>query len=297
MCRRDTACAGSRRPGKPRDRSELSQHPRGMPQLGQQMLQAHAQILAEAVPDAAPRWRYAYTMPVIAKLIPRRNRTWTEIVIEGAVSVRLPNEHVPGGLAAGEPITPELWDALSVQSAYDLLYDKALRLLSRREHFIAELKRKLEGPQVSEAHVARAVAECQRMGYLDDRRAATTFTAQLLARGGIGRAKLRQELFTRGCPPALAAEIVQTQAGAIDEAGEVARLLAAHRQHFASKLASLSRKLKPAARSERELAMQLRLRLSAAVAAYLAGRGFSGEDTRHAAVRFVQDLLGVAEEG
>ena len=43
--------------------------------------------------------------------------------------------------------------------------------------------------------------------------------------------------------------------------------------------------------------MQLRLRLSAAVAAYLAGRGFSGEDTRHAAVRFVQDLLGVAEEG
>jgi len=235
-------------------------------------------------------------MPLIAKLIPRRNRTWTEIVIDGGDSLRLPNEHIPAGLAAGEPIAPELWAELAAQSAYDLLYDKALRLLSRREHFVAELQRKLQAPSVSEAHVARVIGECKRMGYLDDRRAATTFVAQLLGRGGIGRAKLRQELFTRGCPPALAAEIVQAQAGAIDEAGEVARLLTGHRPQFSSKLAQLRRKLAPAARSERELAMQLRLRLSAAVAAYRAGRGFSGEDTRSAAVRFVQELLGDASD-
>ncbi len=74
----------------------------------------------------------------------------------------------------------------------------ALRLLTRRDHSVAELREKLAARGIDAGAVAEAVTRLTADGYLDDTRYAAFFAAAAL-RGGRGFGpRLKQELRRRG---------------------------------------------------------------------------------------------------
>jgi SOS response regulatory protein OraA/RecX len=231
-------------------------------------------------------------MPIVAKLVLRRNRAWVQVVPGAGEAFTLPLQHAPAWLCAGMEVDPAAWDELRATAAYYTLLDKALALLARSEHFEAGLRRKLRDRERDAALVERVIAECRRQGYIDDARAAGLCAAQLVARGGVGRGRIKAELYRRGCPRELIDAALAEHAGQIDEAAEVAQLLAQRRKHFSSKLATLRRKLAQKQPDARRRAFELKRLFSAAVGNYLAAQGFSGDEARAAAQRYVLALLG-----
>lgn len=77
-------------------------------------------------------------------------------------------------------------------------YERAVALLASRSHFRAELRAKLAARGYAEDEVAAALDRLAENGLLDDRRTAEAFLAERLARGPLGRARLRAELLKRG---------------------------------------------------------------------------------------------------
>lgn len=73
----------------------------------------------------------------------------------------------------------------------------ALRILARRDHSVAELVRKLARRGYAEDAIQRVVAECGRLGYLDDGRAADQVIDRMKRRG-MGARRIRHELQQRG---------------------------------------------------------------------------------------------------
>jgi regulatory protein len=89
-------------------------------------------------------------------------------------------------------------------------YDRACDLLARRPHFRAELAAKLGRRGYPPAETAAAIDRLAAQGYLDDGAAARGFVASRLARGALGRERLRAELAQRGAPPdAIAAALAE----------------------------------------------------------------------------------------
>ena len=104
-------------------------------------------------------------------------------------------------------------------------FEKALELLAVREHFRAELEEKLVRRGFGQPEIEAALERCERLGYLDDRRAAERFVEVHAVRKGWGRRRLEQELRRRGAP----AEVI-AGAAAISRETEVAALgMALHR--------------------------------------------------------------------
>jgi len=143
----------------------------------------------------------------------------------------------------------------SDETAPDDVYLRALNLLARRDHSVAELKRKLVARGFSDILVADALERLRRQGYLDDRRFAERWAESAL-RGGKGfGVRLLLELQRRGIDRETAAEVV---AGAASEHGE--------RQVLAAVVAKRFSAFDPVNASQKE-----RQR----VYAYLQRRGFS----------------------
>ena len=84
-------------------------------------------------------------------------------------------------------------------------YERALRLLARRPHFTAELRAKLERKGYSQEEADGAVAELLQKRYLDDLDTARQRVRQRLARGPLGRPRLKADLLRRGASPEVAA--------------------------------------------------------------------------------------------
>ena len=82
-------------------------------------------------------------------------------------------------------------------TVYPNALKSALRILARREHSVVELSRKLSRRGYEEETVGRVVAECERLQYLDDRRAADQLVSRLQRRG-LGLRRIRYELEKRG---------------------------------------------------------------------------------------------------
>ena len=83
------------------------------------------------------------------------------------------------------------------EGAYRAAMTGALKLLSVRDHSTVELTRKLVRRGHAEAVLAEVVAECLRLGYLDDARVAQQ-TIDRLKRKGCGIQRIRRELALRG---------------------------------------------------------------------------------------------------
>lgn len=230
-------------------------------------------------------------MPVVLKLLARRNQAWIQIVPDSGDPASLPYEQVPPGLSEGARLSADEWAEITQRSRYYVLLNKALSLLARREHFEAELKRKLWQRERDAALVERVLAECRRLGYIDDLRAANILAAQLVARGGMGRLRIKAELIRHGCPREMLDAALQEHALQIDEALETRNLLEQRRRHFTAKREALQRKLSKL-EDVRRREHELRRQLGAAVYNYLAAQGLTGDDARGVGRRFVQELLG-----
>lgn len=73
----------------------------------------------------------------------------------------------------------------------------ALRILARRDHSVAELRAKLSRRGYAEETIRRVLAECRRMDYLDDSRAARQLIDRMKRRG-MGVRRIRYELQNKG---------------------------------------------------------------------------------------------------
>ena len=105
-------------------------------------------------------------------------------------------------------------------------FDQSLRLLTRRDHSVAELRRKLALRGYAPATVETVLDRLTRLGYLDDRRFATLW-AEAALRGGKGVGpRLRQELQRRGVASELIAETLEQLASEHDEHQVLADLVA-----------------------------------------------------------------------
>jgi SOS response regulatory protein OraA/RecX len=88
----------------------------------------------------------------------------------------------------GEPVDRERPSAV----------DAALRLLGRRDHFRAELERKLGQRGYPPDEIGEALARVAELGYLDDAALARGEVERLRRRKGLGRAGLAAELLRKG---------------------------------------------------------------------------------------------------
>lgn len=75
----------------------------------------------------------------------------------------------------------------------------ALRLLARRDHGVVELNRKLAQRGFAPEQIASAIAECERMHYLDDAKFCQMVTLQQRRRG-YGILRIAGMLKTKGLP-------------------------------------------------------------------------------------------------
>ncbi|MEM9552872.1 MAG: regulatory protein RecX [Acidobacteriota bacterium] len=86
--------------------------------------------------------------------------------------------------------------------------DRALKLLSRREHFRRELERKLAQREVPAEIAERVLDDLEERGWLDAERATRAYVSEKLRRGPIGRRRLEAELGERGVERELAARVL-----------------------------------------------------------------------------------------
>lgn len=85
----------------------------------------------------------------------------------------------------------------SCDDHYRKALNSALRILARRDHSSVELARKLMHRGHAEEVVQRVIIECQRLNYLDDRRALRQ-VLDGMKRKGFGIHRIRHELLKRG---------------------------------------------------------------------------------------------------
>jgi regulatory protein len=106
---------------------------------------------------------------------------------------------------------------------YDLK-TTALNMLGRRENTRAQLRRKLLQRKFEAADVDKVLDDLVAAGFLDDARAAKTFTRHASHIKGQGRMRIARELAVRGVDPELVAQTLDAQ---IDPDEEAERLRAA----------------------------------------------------------------------
>jgi regulatory protein len=85
----------------------------------------------------------------------------------------------------------------SGEAVYRSALKRALMILARRDHSVGELIQKLALRGYAEDIVQRVVAECRRLNYLDDERAALQVIRRM-KRKGMGTRRIRSELRKRG---------------------------------------------------------------------------------------------------
>lgn len=230
-------------------------------------------------------------MPVIKNIVERRKGAWLELLPDVGESIRLPADRV-AGIGRGEAISDERWGELKRDSDYQLLFDKALRLLGMREHFTLELRRKLAQRTLDKPLINKVIEAVRERGYLDDARACDYLVTQLTTRGGVGKLKLKAMLFERGCPEALLESALEKFAEHYDEAEAARELLAGRRAMFAHRLQRIREKLEHREDvSPRKVKMLARVKLGMAVSGYMYARGFSGEEVNRAGRKLVDELL------
>ena len=88
----------------------------------------------------------------------------------------------------------------SLRKAADFAFtrEKALELLSLRDHAAGELRTKLFQKGYQKDAIAAAITYLQEKNYLNDARFAKLYTKELIERKQLGPAKIREKLYQRG---------------------------------------------------------------------------------------------------
>jgi len=111
----------------------------------------------------------------------------------------------------GDEITDDELTALLDAVGFRRAYNRALDIISRRDHCKKELVQKLS--QKVEKHIAQDVADrVEELGLLNDESYATRLAQELVRRKGMSSFRIRQELISRG----ISREIADDVAGELD---------------------------------------------------------------------------------
>jgi regulatory protein len=97
----------------------------------------------------------------------------------------------------------------------------AVRLLARRDHTRYEIRQKLKLRGFGSDEILAAVAECERLNYINDERTARVYIGQLVRRG-FGFRRIAIELKKKGLQGPRFEDILEQQRAEIDER-EIAR--------------------------------------------------------------------------
>ena len=99
--------------------------------------------------------------------------------------------------------------------------ETAVRMLTRRDHTRYEIRQKLKQRGFGSDDILAAVAECERLNYIDDERTARIYIGQLVRRG-FGFRRIAIELKKKGLQGKSIEDILEQQQTEIDER-EIAR--------------------------------------------------------------------------
>ena len=101
------------------------------------------------------------------------------------------------GYVSGDEIDEEQYKILADRIAKRRCFNRALNILSRRDHCEKELFNKLRRTDGDEA-AAHAVERVKSLGYINDERYAQNLAEELGSRKGYGLRAIRNELIKRG---------------------------------------------------------------------------------------------------
>ncbi|MBW2410076.1 MAG: regulatory protein RecX [Deltaproteobacteria bacterium] len=97
----------------------------------------------------------------------------------------------------------------------------AVRMLSRRDHTRFEIRQKLKQRGFGSEAIRAAIADCERLNYIDDERTARIYIGQLVRRG-FGFRRIAIELKKKGLRGRRIEDVLEQQKVEIDEC-EIAR--------------------------------------------------------------------------
>lgn len=126
------------------------------------------------------------------------------------------------GYVSGDEIDEEQYKILADRIAKRRCFNRALNILSRRDHCEKELFNKLRRTDGDEA-AAHAVERVKSLGYINDERYAQNLAEELGSRKGYGLRAIRSELIKRGIDRETADNTINTLT--LDESDNIRVLL------------------------------------------------------------------------
>ncbi len=111
-------------------------------------------------------------------------------------------------LSAGKELSETEMLALKVEADKAFTREKALELLSLREHGSGELRTKLMQKGYEKAVIAEVLDYLKEKNYLNDERFADLFSQELIQRKQFGPMKVKEKLFQRGMSSSLIQNIL-----------------------------------------------------------------------------------------
>ena len=116
--------------------------------------------------------------------------------------------------------------------SYQHTMNTAVRILANRDHSKYELKQKLQQRGFASRSINSVMAECERFGYIDDRRTARVYILQL-KRKGFGKRYIRQALKKKRLSGSAIDKILSENYPEVDEYEHAGRLLEKKMKTFA----------------------------------------------------------------
>ena len=167
-------------------------------------------------------------MPTVTKLLPqKRNPDRRSVYLDGdfAFGVNL-NVVAAFRLREGQQLTAEQVDAILRGEVRQECFDHGLRLLARRLHSRAELRRKLGRREYGDPVIDPVLDDLARLGYLDDERFAAAMAQSLRQHRRVGARRAVVELVRAGVPVDLAQRAAADAYATSDPVAEAKRLVA-----------------------------------------------------------------------
>lgn len=134
-------------------------------------------------------------------------------------------------LSAGLELKPEDLEAIAKEADMVFTREKALELLSLRDHSAKELFLKLMRKGYQKPHIEKVIRDLQNKKYLDDERFARYYAEELIGSKRLGPRLLREKLFNRGISAGEISNILDSY--------EKDKILENCRYHYSKKVKSL----------------------------------------------------------
>jgi regulatory protein len=215
-------------------------------------------------------------MNLITAITPSRHPGRFEILVDDKSFATLSLDAIERlQLAVGAPVAGRE-ERIAAEAAQLKVYDRALNMLAFRARSSAELARALVRKREPKELVDRAVIRLQEQGLLDDAAFAQSFTRAKVLGAQQSKRRVQQDLARRG----VARQVTDAAIATVFEEEEIDQRDVVE-QAARKKLRSL-KKLDPAVRRRR-------------LYAFLARRGYDGEDIRKAMESVGEELRGGEE--